>query len=191
MKQTHIEELVRLTNEELQASLDNVQARLGTMDSQAGDVERRLDRLYDALETGRLDLDDLAPRIKELKQKRDLILRARAEVLETLGAGKVELVSREVVLDYLRDLKGLLENGTVTGRRLFLRSFIESIELENSQVTIRYVLPLPPEQVPLDSVGVLAFDSLGGADITLPHQVGELLSAPSSAVGRPRAAGLD
>ena len=58
-------------------------------------------------------------------------------MLRTLGAGKVELVSREVVLDYVRDLKGLLENGTVTERRLFLRSFIESVELENSQVTVR------------------------------------------------------
>ena len=35
-------------------------------------------------------------------------------MLETLGAGKVELVSREVALDYLKDLKGLLENRTVT-----------------------------------------------------------------------------
>ena len=56
LKQKHIEELVRLTNEELQASLDNVQARLGSIDSQVSDVGRRLDRLYDALETGRLDL---------------------------------------------------------------------------------------------------------------------------------------
>lgn len=30
-------------------------------------ISGRLDRLYDALETGKVDLDDLAPRIKELR----------------------------------------------------------------------------------------------------------------------------
>ena len=159
------------------------------MDTQIADVEGRLGRLYDALETGKLNLDELAPRIKELKDRRELLLRARREVEETLVDGRIELVSWEVVLSYLKDLNVVLDGGTVSERRAFLSSFIKSIETHDSKVTIRYTLPLPPEEVELDPTAVLDLVSLGGADITLPHQLGELLSAPSSAVGRP--AGLD
>ena len=115
------------------------------MDTQIADVEGRLGRLYDALETGKLDLDDLAPRIKELKDRRELMLRARREVEETFVDGRIELVSREVVLSHLKDLNVVLDGGTVSERKAFLNSFIESIETHDSSVTIRYTLPLPPE----------------------------------------------
>lgn len=166
LKEEHLEELVRLTNQELESSLDGVNARLNALDSQTGDVDRRLGRLYDALETGKLKLDDLAPRIKELKGRRELLQRSRCEVEETLVDGRIELVSREVVLGYLGDFNLILDGGSVSERRAFLRSFIESIRVKDSQVTIRYTLPLPPERLQLDALGVLDFDSLGGAEGT-------------------------
>ena len=76
LREEHLEELVRLTNDELEASLGNVRARMGTFDGQIADVDRRLERHYDALESGKLDIDMLAPRISALKEKRDLLQRA-------------------------------------------------------------------------------------------------------------------
>lgn len=166
LQEGHLKELVRLTNEELQESLTDVESRLNSMDKRITDVEGRLGRLYDALETGKLDLDDLAPRIKELKDQRKLLLRARREVEETLVDGRVELVSREVVLSYLKDLNVVLDGGTVSERRAFLSSFIESIETQDTKVAVRYTLPLPPEDVELDPTAVLDLVSLGGAEGT-------------------------
>jgi hypothetical protein len=40
---------------------------LDVIDAELRDARVRLSRLYDALETGKIELDDLAPRIKELK----------------------------------------------------------------------------------------------------------------------------
>ena len=62
LKEEHLEGLVRLTNQELESSLDGVNARLNALDSQTADVDRRLGRLHNALETGKLELDDLACR---------------------------------------------------------------------------------------------------------------------------------
>ena len=73
-----------------------------------GEMERRLGRLYDALETGKVELDDLAPRIKELKEKRGLLERARAEAQEAVAAGRVEMVSREVGLTVRKPERSLL-----------------------------------------------------------------------------------
>jgi chromosome segregation ATPase len=45
--------------------------RLAVIDAQLEDVRRRLHKLYDALETGKLEVEDLAPRIKELNAQKD------------------------------------------------------------------------------------------------------------------------
>ena len=62
---------------------------------------------------------------------------------------------------YLGDFSPILAGASVFERRAFLRSFIESIRAEDHQVTIRYTLPLPPERVQMDALGVLDFDSSG------------------------------
>jgi chromosome segregation ATPase len=51
--------------------------RLEIIDTEVRDVRARLTKLYEALETGKLDLDDLAPRIKELKLRQDELSKAR------------------------------------------------------------------------------------------------------------------
>ena len=141
----------------------NVELQVTALDTQLNEIDKRLQRLYDALETGKLALDDLTPRIKELRSKQDLVVRAKSEARETLDAGRVEQVSREVALDYLRDLRGVLDLGTVGQMRIFLRSFIESVEVKDSQVTVRYTLPLPAEQEPIDSTEVINTVQIGGA----------------------------
>lgn len=62
-------------------------------------------------------------------------------------------MSCEAVLGYLKDLKGVLVCGSIAERRAFLRSFIQSIERQDSQITIHYTLPLPPERVPVEPPG--------------------------------------
>ena len=56
---------------ELDSSYDVLKERLDAIDAELNDVEIRLSKLYDALETNKLSLDDLAPRIKELRSRQD------------------------------------------------------------------------------------------------------------------------
>ena len=64
-----IEELVKLVNVELDTGHVLIKEKISNIDSEIHEVENRLARLYDALESGKLDLNDLAPRIKELRAK--------------------------------------------------------------------------------------------------------------------------
>ena len=66
-----LEELVRMVNEEMDAAATEYRDRLDTILEEIVDVNRRLDRLYDAIETGKLALDDLSPRIKQSKKRKD------------------------------------------------------------------------------------------------------------------------
>jgi hypothetical protein len=54
-----LEELVRLVNEELDAGHVLVKDRLSAIDTEMDELRNRLSRLYDALETGKLTLDNL------------------------------------------------------------------------------------------------------------------------------------
>ena len=46
-----------------------------------------------------------------------------------------------MVLGYLKDLNGVLNTASLGEQRTFLRSFIQSVERYDSQVTIRYARP--------------------------------------------------
>jgi hypothetical protein len=50
-----------LTNEEIGHAKDQYEERLGVIEAQLEALRRRLHKLCDALETGKLDVADLAP----------------------------------------------------------------------------------------------------------------------------------
>ncbi len=177
LQEEHLHELVRLTNQELGKSLGYVEERLQTLDSQTGDLDRRLGNLYDALETGQLAVRELAPRIRELQEKRELLSRARGELQETLSGGQVEQVGWETVLSYLGNLREILDYGSGAEQKLLLRSFIQSIDKLESEVVLHYSLPLPPVAIPEDGPGVLDIVQCGGPGWTRTNDLGLIRTA--------------
>lgn len=53
-----------------------------------------LERLYDAIETGKLDLDDVVIRIRELRSRQDQLQARRIEIESQMSDRKVELSAR-------------------------------------------------------------------------------------------------
>ncbi|GAI75202.1 unnamed protein product, partial [marine sediment metagenome] len=60
-----------MVNEEMDAAASEYQERLRVVSVEIAGVNQRLERLYDALETGSLQLADLAPRIKRLRERQE------------------------------------------------------------------------------------------------------------------------
>jgi hypothetical protein len=60
----NLNRLVHIVNEEMDGLAIEYRQRLDSVIDEIADVDRRLDRLYDALETGKIQLADLAPRIQ-------------------------------------------------------------------------------------------------------------------------------
>ena len=148
----------------LRGSLHGVEDRVAQLRAQRVDVEARLGRLYDALETGKLELDDVAPRLKEHRLRVELLGRAEREASETLASGQVELVDQKTVLAYLREFGALLELGTPAEQRTILKGFLRSVEVAGDGVTISYSLPIPPEVVTAASVPAIVLS--GGEEGT-------------------------
>jgi hypothetical protein len=135
-----------MVNEETRLLAGGRQERLEEIEKRLESSNQKLLRLYVALETGKLEVDDLAPRIKKLRAEQTGLLRAREEALTELGDAEPKGLSGEQVLAYARDLKAVLSKGTVMEQKSFLRSFIKTIEFEPGQVAIDYVIPMPLER---------------------------------------------
>ncbi|GAG98446.1 unnamed protein product, partial [marine sediment metagenome] len=67
----NLKELVYLVNGEMDAAAGEYRERLNVISVEIDNVNQRLERLYDALETGSLQLSDLAPRIQRLRQRQE------------------------------------------------------------------------------------------------------------------------
>ena len=131
--------------------------RLELLQDQIAEVDSRLGKLYDALETGEFKGGELAPRIKELFQKREELQQAKAEAEETLRNQAVDMADPRVVRDYVDDLRGLLERSSIIEQRGFLKSFVDRIEVGDSEVNMYYTIPMPPSSLPEETVGVIPF----------------------------------
>ena len=162
LTQENLELLVKMVNEELQTASSGLKNHLDIIDTELHDVKARLAKLYDALETGKLDMDDLSPRIKELKSRQDELSKNRVLVEAETAAHGTQPINEALVKAYAEDLRTVLEEADITERKAFLRSFVKRVEIDKEQVTIHYTLPMPPDGKSSEQAGVLPIGTLGG-----------------------------
>ncbi len=157
LTEENLEELVRLTNEELAQTCQDERERLELLEAHIAEVDNRLGKLYDALETGQFKGGELAPRIKTLFAKKEELQQAKAEAEDALRYHTIEIADPHVVRAYVEDLKRLLEESGIVEQKAFLKSFVQGIEVCDSEIMVKYTIPMPPDTSPGQTVGVLPF----------------------------------
>ncbi len=157
LTEENLEDLVRLTNEDLAQNCEGENDRLELIKAQTEEGEGRLTKLYDALETGQFKGGELAPRIKALYEKNEELQRAKTEAELALQHHTIEIESPAVVKEYAQSLRTLLEESSIMEKKVFLRSFVERIEVDDTDMKVLYTLPVPPETPQAETMGVLPF----------------------------------
>jgi len=138
----NLKELVRLVNEEMDVAASDYRERLDFISREIDNANQRLERLYDALETGSLQLADLAPRIQRLRQRQEQLHTTRLELENVLSDRKVELADMETVKSCVEDLRNMLEDSPMTERKSFIKSFVREVRVSGSEVSLSYIPPL-------------------------------------------------
>ena len=156
-----ITELVTLVAEEVDAMAGEFAGRLKSIEAELADVESRLERLYDALETGQLTLETLSPRILSLRHRQDQLTAARDEAEHQLEQRRVELPGTEVIKEYVADFRSLLQQGTFPERKALIRNFVQGIEVMGDEATLTYTIPMPSDGASREGVPVLDFVQSG------------------------------
>ena len=68
---------------------------------------------------------------------------------------KVELADLKTVKGYVNDLRDTLDGGSLSDRRAFIRSFVKEIAVSQQEIRLSYTLPLLPDGLTEEKVGVL------------------------------------
>ena len=140
-----VKRLITMVNSEIIAAKGGIRDQIAAMELKIADVHKRLHKLYAALETGELELADLAPRIKD--QRTQL-----AGLEETLRAIK-ERQERETIVtsddeihSYVENIQDFMSGTSLAESKTFLHSWVKRIEVDKEDGTadIKWIMPTVP-----------------------------------------------
>ncbi|MBM4445135.1 MAG: recombinase family protein [Chloroflexi bacterium] len=158
----NIKELVRVVNEELDLASAEDRDRLQAVNAQIEDTNGRLERLYDALETGKVKMEDISPRIQQHRDRLKQLQVSRWELEARLSQGYIEPADDETVGRYVGDMKELLSESTIADRRSLVKSFVKEVKVTGSDVLLTYTSPMAAHGMLREGLSVLDTVQYGG-----------------------------
>jgi hypothetical protein len=107
------------------------------------DVESRLQRWQDALETGGLSIEHAAGRIKELhRQREELVKKKQMLERKEQGTPKVLPIPTARMDSFILAMQSRLAAKQLGAKREFLQEVLKEVRVRDSEVTLTYKLPL-------------------------------------------------
>ena len=166
--------LVTLVAEEIDAMAGELSGRLEVIEAELGDVRKRLEKLYEAIETSELTLEVLSPRIMSLRHREEQLEAARDDAETQLEQRRVELPNTEEIARYVADFRDFLKDGTIPERKALIRNFVEGIEVVGDEATLTYTVPMPSDGVTSESASVLDFVKSSPPPLTVDTTIFEM-----------------
>ena len=145
LTESNIRKLVKLVDEEMDGVAKEQRQRLETIDSELVEVKRRLDRLYNLVETTDLDIEDFKPRIRDHRERQERLEASAAEARSMLSERREILDHVETITTYAQDLSVFLNESELTERRAFIGSFVKEIVVMPGNAVVRYTIPMPDD----------------------------------------------
>ena len=138
----NIRALVKVVDEQMDGVAGEQRKKLETVQSELSDVRRRLDRLYDLVETTDMDINDFRPRIRDHRERQEKLEAAEAEARARLGQRRKVLDQVETITAYAQDMSRFLKKSELTERRVFIESFVKEILVTPDNALMRYTIPI-------------------------------------------------
>ena len=175
-----IRELVKLVDEQMDGVAGEQRQILASVESELSDVRRRLERIYNLVETTDMDIDDFKPRIRDHRERQERLEVAAEEARAMLSQRRVVLDDVKTITAYAEDMSEFLKESQLTERRAFIESFVKEIEVRPGNAVMRYTIPMPDDSlIPGRNVedfalngSVLSTVKNGGPDWTRTNDLG-------------------
>ena len=143
----NIRELVKLVDEEIDGVAKEQRVKLETVEAELADVRRRLERLYNLVETTDMDIDDFKPRIRDHKERQERLEATADEARALLSQRRVVLDDVKTITAYAEDMSEFLNESELTERRAFIESFVKEIVVRPGNAVVRYSIPMPEDSL--------------------------------------------
>ena len=145
LTESNIRELVKLVNEEMDSVVKEQREKVEAVTEELNEIRRRLDRLWQAVETTDLEINDILPRIREHKERQEKLEIAADEARTILSMRMEGLGDTETIAAYATEMSDFLMESESTETRAFIRSFVREIGVVPGKATIRYTIPMPKD----------------------------------------------
>jgi site-specific DNA recombinase len=127
------------------------------------DLQSRLERWENALESGELSMEHAAHRIKELHQQRQELLKKKETLDHNARSVKTVSAIPTALMDaYVAEMRRRLLAKQIGAKREFLQEIVKEVRVHGNTVTLTYKLPLQASEVrfftPLKLVGPPGFE---------------------------------
>ena len=166
LTEENLRALVDLVNEELRLHKRRAAEQLDSLNREAKSVKQSLANLYIALESGKVEIDDLAPRLKELRVRQREIDEKKDEALDEMNQTEGSVFDPLEMNHYLEDLRTILQSASFLQCKTFLGTFIRRIDFSKEQVGIEYTVPVPIGNGSTKTTEVLPVRGVGSAGRT-------------------------
>jgi chromosome segregation ATPase len=157
----NLAKLVSLVNSELLNTNSHQEKQLNDTEKNLGQISGKLTKLYEALENGKLEMDDLAPRIKELRAQQNELQQQRNNLLSKIKSGNPEQLETNEVMSYVVEMEQVLSEASFLQQKSFLRRFVKRVEINPKGFVLEYTIPLPLEKNRTSVTEVLNIDKVG------------------------------
>ena len=135
--------LVRMVSEELQNEGTELEGKRSALKNRIAEIEKKCARHYELIESGALEIADVAPRLRELNAEKESLSAEVARLdVQTPRAVNFPKPSEETVAAYVEDLRHTLNEGSIMHQKAFLNSFIRRINVKDSEAEIEYTCPI-------------------------------------------------
>ena len=143
LTERHLKELVKIICEEFLVFKKNSVRDLDHIEKQLKNIDKRTKKLYEAIETGKLTLELIAPRLSELHKDKNALLAEYSEIKQQLDK-EVELptLTEKQIHSAVKELKYFFKNSPLIEQRGFIKSFVRRVNVNLSEVELEYTIPL-------------------------------------------------
>ena len=145
LTESNIRDLVRLVDEEMDGVAREQRERLETVEGELAEVRRKMDRLWHAVESTDLEINDILPRLREHKERQEKLDASAEEARAMLTERRVVLDDVQTITAYAQDLSEFLKTSELTERRALIESFVKEIVVSPGSAVVRYTIPVPED----------------------------------------------
>ncbi len=145
LTESNIRALVKLLDEEMDGVAHEQRRTLETVEQELIEVKRRLDRIWQVIETTDLDAADASDRIREHKQRKEQLELTAVEARKVLAERRQLLDSADVIAAFAVQMSEFLLTSELTETKAFIRSFVKRITVRPGRAVIRYTIPMPED----------------------------------------------
>ena len=140
--ESNITKLVKMVDEEMDGVAHEQRRQLETIDSELAEVRRRLDRLFNLVETSDLDIADVTSRIREHREREERLADSAQKARLLLAERRIVLDDIKTITAYAKDMSAFLKTSQLTERRAFLKTFVKDVTVSPGMAIIHYTIPI-------------------------------------------------